>query len=474
MANEKESPEEIRANHILELAQVPYWQLQNGAVTFSREFANLLSAKSHQCSLDEFLNHFEPEEAGKLSQVLTALGSSGGRASLAVLLGSQQLNISCECIEEAESKIVLGAVTNQTVVSEDYMITKDPKFMYGIFASSDDLLFVKDEQYRIVDANKAFIDLYPPEKQDQVIGFTTFEDYKEEQMREFVAEDQRAFDEGFSEVRETIDFPDGIRRTLLTRKARIDGHDGHRYIFGSARDISEIVETENSLEIANAELEEFAYRVSHDLRSPLVSSVKLLKLALRSLNKDAKEESIRFVTTALDSLSNLENLAKDILDLHKLKRGEVVIEAMDFNQVIADIWQRHHLDEPVRLVSNVNQDIQPYVDSSGMLNVLENLVSNAIKYHNPESKDCYVSVDILSTNDNIRIKVADNGIGIPPDRQEQLFNMFQRFHPRVAQGTGLGLYMVRQWVDKVGGTIGVQHLKEGTEFTLDIPQQRQE
>lgn len=343
---------------------------------------------------------------------------------------------------------------------------------YEIFRSLGDLLFIKDSEFRILDANEAFLALYPPEKRDQVIGYTTFEDYPEHQMREFVKEDQRALDEGLSEVQETIDFPDGQRRTLLTRKVAVTSPDGNRYIFGTARDITDVIKTRESLAIANAELEEFAYRVSHDLRSPLVSSVKLLSMAEKALENGSVDEAQKFVTTSLASINGLESLAQDILSLHRLKQTETEYTSIDFDELIGESWVRHKVDECIQLETQIDCKHPPIADAFGLATVLDNLISNAIKYRNLESNDCFVKVEASTTANKIYLSVTDNGIGIPKHKTTKMFSMFQRFHPKIENGTGLGLYMVKQWVDRSNGTLKVEHLTPGTKFMLEIPQHR--
>lgn len=340
-----------------------------------------------------------------------------------------------------------------------------------MFTSVDDLMFIKDSNFRIVQANPAFIALYPPEQQGNIIGFTTFESYPEEQMRVFVQEDQRALDEGYSEVQETIDFPDGHTRTLLTRKIGFNDFSGERYVFGISRDITKIKNTEEALEAANLELEEFAYRVSHDLRSPLVSSIELLERASKAFENNSIEEAKKLVDISKQSLGALETLAKDILSLHQMRRAETKNEVIDFEKEVTEIWTRYHLgDDSLKLDQEYHYDTAPIADRYGVVQVLENLVSNAVKYRTNEIDISNVRVSVTSTSRTIMMSVEDNGIGIPDVHKDQMFGMFQRFNPRYATGSGLGLYMVSQWVARVGGKIKFEQLKPGTLFSVEIPQ----
>ncbi len=344
-------------------------------------------------------------------------------------------------------------------------------FQNLVFATMDDLLFVKDDQFRILLANPAFLSLYPEESRDTVIGTTTLEAYDETQRAEFLAEDRRALDEGLSEVQETIDFPDGRRRTLWTKKIRFEDNDGRRYILAYARDITELKEVERALVTSNGELEEFAYRVSHDLRSPLQSSVRLLDYLKSALQEGSVEEAQAVLSTVQESLQNLSTLSRDVLDVHRIRHCDIVPQKIDLQNLVETTWSRHQLEEDhIELVTRYQLDTEAVVDPYGLNLVLDNLISNAVKYRNLETTDARVMIDITCDARDITLSVGDNGIGIPEDCRSSIFGMFQRFHPRHSIGSGLGLYMTQQWALRMGGTIAVEHLDPGTRFFVKIPQ----
>ena len=113
-------------------------------------------------------------------------------------------------------------------------------FQELIFNQIPDLIFVKDEDFRIVWANKHFLGVYPQDMRASVIGHTTIEQYNEEERNAFLEQDRIAFEQGFAETEESLEFPDGARRTLLTRKIRIEDSDGNRFILAIGRDITEL------------------------------------------------------------------------------------------------------------------------------------------------------------------------------------------------------------------------------------------
>ena len=105
------------------------------------------------------------------------------------------------------------------------------------------VLFVKDEAFRIVAANESFLGLYPEDERDAVLGSTTVEQYDQEQRDRFLEQDRIALRDGFTETTETIDFPNGDRRTLLTRKVGYSSRAGDRYMIGIGSDITELEQT---------------------------------------------------------------------------------------------------------------------------------------------------------------------------------------------------------------------------------------
>ena len=110
-----------------------------------------------------------------------------------------------------------------------------------------ELVFVKDADYRIVFGNSAFMSVYPREMHDRVIGYTTVEEYSPEQAEAFLANDRLAFETGRSEVIETVDMPDGTRRTFSTRKYRFESSAGEPFILGLATEITQMLDWQEAL-----------------------------------------------------------------------------------------------------------------------------------------------------------------------------------------------------------------------------------
>lgn len=131
----------------------------------------------------------------------------------------------------------------KSFASEQRLITIEERaFQELIFNQIPDLIFVKDEDFKIVLANEHFLGVYPEDMRASVIGSTTIEQYNEEERNAFLEQDRIAFEKGIAETEEGITFPDGAQRTLLTRKVRFEDTDAKKFVLGIGRDITELAE----------------------------------------------------------------------------------------------------------------------------------------------------------------------------------------------------------------------------------------
>lgn len=250
----------------------------------------------------------------------------------------------------------------------------------------------------------------------------------------------------------------------------VDGNPKH--FISQIQDISDIKKAQQTLEELNTELEEFSYRTSHDLRSPLTSSIGLLKYADESLEKGEQEKARTSLSLAQDSLKKLEELLKDILDLARLKNMEEEEQPVSIKTLVDDALDKFtHMNNYDRLEFKLDlqYDEDIHTKKTRLLMIVENLISNAIKYQDTSKKKSFVKVETYEDGENVVFAVDDNGLGIPDDQQENMFVMFKRFHPRVSFGSGLGMYMMKKSADVIGGDIRFVNKKDGSRFELILP-----
>jgi PAS domain S-box-containing protein len=222
----------------------------------------------------------------------------------------------------------------------------------------------------------------------------------------------------------------------------------------------------------NAELDRFVYSASHDLRAPLASLLGLIEVARLEQDLGA---IIQLLDLQKKSLLRMDRFIKDIVDHSRNLRLQVEPEEINFERMVQATFEQLQFMENVsriRKVISIDQKGSFYTSATRVDIILNNLISNAIKYADHTKHDPYLKVKVLCTTENSTITVSDNGEGIPADAMPKIFNMFFRASGKGA-GSGLGLYIVKEAIDKVGGTIHVQsEFGEGTTFLVTIPNLR--
>lgn len=236
--------------------------------------------------------------------------------------------------------------------------------------------------------------------------------------------------------------------------------------------VREIVNKTETLSNRNKELTEFSYRISHDLRAPIRSVLGLVGIMEKANEKGDREKADEAFRKIKPALMNFERLVEDIIKLNKMSVADIPEEEVFIPAVI---------DESVKAVENilandkvqivVNTDIQHSCVMQKLLlrQILENLISNAIKYYDPEKEVSKLEISAHERDKKYIISIIDNGLGIPEDFRHKLFQMFQRFHPQKSFGSGLGLYLVKQSVKALKGDIRYVPRPDGSEFILTFP-----
>ncbi len=217
----------------------------------------------------------------------------------------------------------------------------------------------------------------------------------------------------------------------------------------------------------------FISTVSHEFRTPLAGIYSSTQLLQSFHEKWSAEEKGKLYGKIYDSIMHLKKMLDEvmIIDKGQDKRLEVNPVVVDLpvwsRQVVEDTISAH--DRDVKVNISINPDISRIrVDKNLMQHILTNLLSNAIKY---SGKQPVVDFKITRENNNLEISITDNGIGIDPDDMKYIFDDFHRgINVGNIQGTGLGMSIVKNCVDLIGGTIHINsHLGEGTTVRVVIP-----
>ncbi len=230
----------------------------------------------------------------------------------------------------------------------------------------------------------------------------------------------------------------------------------------------EVKEQNEELKKANQELDNFVYRVSHDLRAPLASSLGLIKLMQSKCSGDLLE----LLNLQQGSLKRMDDFIQDILHFARNSNSPVVGQPIAIKKLLQDtVNQLLHLDEfePMQVELRVDLKQEFYSDPQRMQMILNNLISNAFRYRNPYIEESILQIWATGDGEHLAISIADNGLGIPEKHLGRIFEMFYRASDKKA-GSGLGLYIVKEAVDKLQGNIFVESaVGEGTAFTVILP-----
>lgn len=246
------------------------------------------------------------------------------------------------------------------------------------------------------------------------------------------------------------------------------------------RDITErkkskdaLQETNNQLRKSNSELDRFVYSVSHDLRAPLSSMLGVVELIETEVTSEEMAVDINHLKS---SIHRLDGFIKDILDYSRNTRTEVEPAEVNFSEKVNEVKQNLKYMSGNTYGVDVEVSLQEsctfYSDNMRLGIILNNIISNAIRYSDPKKNRQLVLVKAIINENKALITIEDNGIGISEENVPKMFEMFYRVSNK-SEGSGLGLYIVKESVEKLQGKISVEsNLGTGTKFTIELPNQK--
>jgi PAS domain S-box-containing protein len=239
-------------------------------------------------------------------------------------------------------------------------------------------------------------------------------------------------------------------------------------IFGVYVDITDQKKVEEELKVRNIELDNFVYKVSHDLRAPLSSVLGLVNLASLEGNDDSLVEYIKLIG---QKVKQLDHFISDVLSHSKNLKLDIKIEPINLKKLIDQTFaDLSYLKGASEIHRTVSVDEAVFCSDPWRIGeILRNLISNAIKYRDFSKGDAQISINIVVREDRATILFEDNGIGISKANLNKIFEMFYRASEQ-SDGSGLGLYIVKNAVDKLGGILKVSsEIGKGTTFELKLP-----
>jgi len=352
----------------------------------------------------------------------------------------------------------------------------------AILNSLSELVVFVDVELRIVWANKAFLD-YMSSKLEEVVGHeyeNFFIMHEEGSSKSFI---KKALESGTEELGE-VSTPDGkawmvCANLIRDENGRITG------ILQTCLDITEHKRSEERLlqakleaEAANRTKSEFLANMSHELRTPLNSIIGFSDILLERVFGELNEKQLRYINNISTSGKHLLELINDILDLSKVEAGKMELHYSEFSinsifEEVRAVFSPLALKKSLEITFNVESVTTLEADKGRLIQILYNLVSNAIKFTPDGGK---VSVCCKKNGSRAFISVIDTGIGISSEEQGKLFHPFTQLDASASReycGTGLGLALVKKIVNLHQGDIWVESDSgKGSTFKFAIPLKR--
>ncbi len=341
---------------------------------------------------------------------------------------------------------------------------KTESLLQRLFENPKNVVLVTDEQFNIRYASSTVESIFGVNPVS-ILGKNGFD---------FVPEPKR------QELRDCLNEANGNKSSEVTLKTTngnevffevtVTNHVDHDEIRGMVvflYDITERRAIQKKLESENHQLDHVIYKTTHDLRAPLRSALGLIQLA-----ELEPEAYMKYLSLIKSSLLRLDSMIDEMNNFYQNDKLAIKNDRIDVRQLInREIENLNNMPEAqdIRFDVFVDGDVPFYSDPLRVKTIVSNLLSNAIKYSDPQKMRKYIQVSAHVFADWLFVTIEDNGIGIEIEHQEKIFDLFYRVSAD-KKGTGLGLYIVKDTVDRLKGKIYVRSKRgEGTSFTLTLP-----
>lgn len=232
---------------------------------------------------------------------------------------------------------------------------------------------------------------------------------------------------------------------------------------------NEISEKNVQLAKTNEELDRFVYSASHDMRAPLSSLLGLINLSEKATSAEELKTYLEFMKGRIQTM---DGFIREITDYSRNSRTELEFESVQLNEIIREaINNLSYIDINRKIKIDIDASCNQCIntDTTRFKIIINNLLSNAYRYHNYNQESPFIRFTAERKDGFVFITVRDNGWGISEEHQKKIFDMFYRAS-EISAGSGLGLYIVKEALEKLGGAITVDSSPGvGSAFTFSIP-----
>ena len=342
----------------------------------------------------------------------------------------------------------------------------DRNYFDSVLKSIGDILIIFDHQFSIVQVNSKTLDILQYSEQELLgknISFVFAEPAYANEFRDILEQQDQVYNRESNFV---LSSKEVMPVAVSVSKISTANQSTKGYVL-LAKDLKQFYVFSDALKKKNKELETFVYKVSHDLKGPVASLLGLLELA----SGGQPEEKDMYLDLMKQSLTKLDRSIVALLNFTLANKTDLVVQ---------DVVLKDHFEQVLSSLSAFPGREQVFIRNlipkglcissvPDLLNsIVQNFLENAIKYRNPAA-ECEVLINAHQQKNEILISIKDNGLGMPPHIRDRAFDMYFR-GDTAAPGSGLGLFITKNNVEKLGGSVNLQSQKGvGTEVILIIP-----
>jgi PAS domain S-box-containing protein len=333
--------------------------------------------------------------------------------------------------------------------------------------NSNDIVIVTDREYRVRYISSSVVDVFGIEPV-AVVGRNIFEFVKREKVQPWKDCLQEASYPFVDEI--SVNRGENDKVYFDVYVSNLLNHYKVQGLVLKLHDITQKKKKEKDLVRSNQHLDQVIYKTTHDLKAPLMSALGLVKIA-EDAPLEAKDQYIGLIKKTLvkldayiDEMNNFFRNEKLALQRDKIDLGALLKEEQE------NLKNLDHGDK-IDVLFEVDNSVEWYSDAIRVKTIVTNIFSNAIKYQDLQKQNPFIKIAAHVTEEFCDLSIEDNGIGIEPEFQDKIFDLFFRATDQ-SKGTGLGLFIVRDTIERLKGMIKVKSRQgKGTTFFIRIPNQ---
>ncbi len=446
---------------------------------------------------DQFFQHISTQESADFDSLKNESWLQGNVEKIVTKNGTKWIRVNTISYSNKNGEmygdiVFINDITRDKQVMEE--LAHEKTLLTALLDHIPDTIYFKDAQSRFIRINQAQANALGIDSPDQAIGKTDFDFFAKDMAKEAYDDEQRILKTGEALIRkvEKVKRPDGWYRWMSVTKVPFRDKKGQiAGMIGISRDITEFRQAREELEKKNKKLNEakrmaeeatrarseFLANMSHEIRTPMNGVLGMANLLLQTDLTDEQKEYAQVIRNSGDSLLVVIN---DILDFSKIESGKV---ELDYDEFYLRTCIEEVLDLHASNAESKNLELGYYIegptptiiksDKTRLMQIMNNLVSNAIKF-TPQGE---VIVTVSSTQLNeghykLIFKIKDTGIGISKEAQQRLFQSFHQVDASITRrygGTGLGLAISKRLAELMGGSMGLEsELGHGSTFYFTI------